>query len=167
MKILITYDSQSGNTEEIAKSMAEGIEGEVICKPVENVDPNNLANFDIIFLGSGVYANGAGKKLNKLVKNAEALPEKVVLFCTHTNPDPAMWDGVFKKIKKELAKKNANLIAEFDCIGENKNPQIVEMLLKTQPNLKEGIEAAKGHPDAADLENAKKFAASLLQKIIA
>ncbi len=167
MKILIAYDSQTGNTEAIGKSMAESLEGEVTCKSMKDVDPTSLTDYDVLLLGSGVYANGAGKKLNKLLKNAEALPEKVVLFCTHTNPNPAMWDGVFKKAKKEIAKKNATVVAEFDCIGENKNPQIVEMLLKTQPDLKAGIEAAKGHPDAMDLENAKKFAASLLQKIVA
>ena len=166
MKILITYQSQTGNTEAIAKSMAEGLAGEDLSvKPAADVDPATLNTFDVVFLGSGVYANGAGKDINKLVKAAEVLPEKIVLFCTHTNPGSAFWDGVYKKIKKEIEKKNSSVLAEFDCIGENRNPQIVEMLLKTQPDLKVGIEAAKGHPDAADLESAKKFATGLLQKI--
>ena len=167
MKILITYQSQTGNTEAVAKSMAEGLEGEdVSVIPASDVDPSTLSTFDVVFLGSGVYANGAGKAINKLVKAAEVLPEKIVLFCTHTNPDSAFWAGVFKKIKKQIGKKNSSVFAEFDCVGENRNPQIVEMLLKTQPQLKPGIEAAKDHPDAADLENAKKFASSLLQKIV-
>ena len=167
MKILICYDSQTGNTEAIAKSMADGLEGaDVTVLPAKKVDPATLNTFDVLFLGSGVYANGAGKNLNKLLKNAEALPEKVVLFCTHTNPAADFWGGVFKKAKKKIAKMNSSVLAEFDCVGENRNPQIVEMLLKTQPDLKAGIEAAKGHPDAADLENAKKFASSLLQKIV-
>ncbi len=166
MKILITYQSQTGNTEAIAKSMAEGLEGEnVSVKPAGDVDPTTLNTFDVVFLGSGVYANGAGKAINKLVKAAEVLPEKIVLFCTHTNPDSEYWGGVFKKIKKQIGKKNSSVLAEFDCTGENRNPQIVEMLLKTQPQLKSGIEAAKGHPNDTDLENAKKFASSLLQKI--
>ncbi|MHA1267185.1 MAG: flavodoxin family protein [Candidatus Helarchaeota archaeon] len=166
MKILITYVSTSGNTEAIAKSMAEGLAGmDLTIAPAEKVDPQKLAEFDLLFLGSGVYAGGAGKQINQLIKAAEALPEKVVLFCTHANPDSAFWSSVFKKVKKQLSKKNASVLAEFDCIGENKDHKVVEMLLKTQPQLKSAIEAAKGHPDATDLENAKKFAKTLIQQI--
>lgn len=163
LKILITYESKSGNTEAIAKSMAEGLQGvDVTVKKAETLELASLPSYDVVFIGTGVYANGAGKQINQLVKEAETLPEKIILFCTHTNPDPAYWDGVFKKVKKEIAKKGSSILAEFDCIGENKNPQIVEMLLKTQPQLKAGIEAAKGHPNQSDLEQAKKFASSLL-----
>ncbi|NVM30184.1 MAG: flavodoxin family protein [Candidatus Helarchaeota archaeon] len=69
MKILICYDSQTGNTAAIAKSMAEGLQGvDLITLPVKDVDPTSLNSYDDVFLGSGVYTNGAGKGLNKLVK---------------------------------------------------------------------------------------------------
>ncbi len=167
MKILICYHSETGNTEKVAKNMAEGLAGEdVTVSAAKEVDPENLNAYDVIFLGTGVYGGAAGKSINKLVKDATKLPEKVVVFSTHANSDPQFFGDAFKKVEKQLSKKNAKIIAKFDCIGENLNPQIVEMLMKVQPSIKPILEAAKGHPDALDLENAKNFTKSLLQKTL-
>jgi len=166
MKILICYHSDTGNTEAIAKSMAEGLaDQDVTLLPAKDVDPSSLGDYDLVFLGSGIYAGALGKSIKKLMKNVTNYPPKFVLFCTHANPDPAFYQKAFKKVEKQISENNSTVCAQFHCIGENKNPQVVEMLLKTMPSMKEPLEAAKGHPDAKDLENAKNFAQSVLQEL--
>ncbi|NVM30869.1 MAG: flavodoxin domain-containing protein [Candidatus Helarchaeota archaeon] len=166
MKILITYHSDTGNTEAVAKSMAEGLAGEdVTLLSAKEVDPASLNSYDLIFLGSGTYGGALGKSVKKLIKAAPDLSSKFVLFCTHASPDPAPYTKAFKKLQKKITECECEICAQFQCIGELKNPQVVDVLLKTDPTSKEWLDAAKGHPDANDLENAKKFASSLLQKI--
>ncbi|KKK40817.1 hypothetical protein LCGC14_0690340 [marine sediment metagenome] len=54
MKILIAYFSQSGNTEKIAKSIFEGCQGQdVDIKPVKEVNPSTLNEYELAFLGQG------------------------------------------------------------------------------------------------------------------
>lgn len=166
MKILICYFSQTGNTEAVAKSIAEGLEGQdVTITPAKDVDKSSLNSYHVVFMGSGVYAGAVSKVVNKLIKENPDLPGKIVLFCTHTNPDSNFYGKAFKRIEKQVAKTESKIIAKFDCIGENRNPQVVEVLLKTAPSMSAGIEAAKGHPDTKDLENAKMFAKSVLEKL--
>jgi len=166
MKILICYHSDTGNTEKVAQSMAEALESlDVVIKPAKDVDPDELSGYDIVFLGSGIYAGGVGKSISKLMKNIASFPQKFVLFSTHANNDPRYYGKAFKKIEKTIEGAGAQIIGKFDCIGENKKPKVVELLLQSSPELKPAIEAAKGHPNEEDLNNAKEFAKSILDKL--
>ena len=167
MKILICYYSKTGNTELIAKNMYEALKDhEVSIKPIQDVKYDELNNYDIVFLGSGIYAGGVGKEINKLIKESSNLPKKFVLFYTHANPDPKFYKKAFNKVRRELEKREIEIIGEFDCIGENKDEKVVEILLKTQPSLKEAILSAKGRPNQMDFENAKTFARKIITKLV-
>ena len=51
MKILITYFSNTGNTEKVANSLKEGLEDEVVdLVPINNVEPSSLKNYDLKLL---------------------------------------------------------------------------------------------------------------------
>jgi flavodoxin len=166
LKILICYHSDTGNTEAVAKSMAEGLtDHDVTLLPAKEVDPASLNTYDVIFLGSGTYGSALGKSAKKLMKGASELSSKFVLFCTHANPEPAPYEKAFKKVQKQITENNCQICAQFQCIGELKNPQVVDMLTKTDPSSKEWLDAAKGHPNKEDLENAKEFAKSVLQEL--
>ena len=57
-KILLIYYSQSGNTEKMARAIAEGIEKEKVeieFKKVENTEANDLQKADGILIGSPTY----------------------------------------------------------------------------------------------------------------
>jgi flavodoxin len=163
MKILISYHSETGNTEAVAKSMAAGLAGEqVTVLPAKEVDPASLNKYDIVFLGSGIYGDAIGKSLKNLLKKVTIFPSKVVLFCTHVRPETSTIEKAFSNVKEQISNADCNLCALFDCIGENRNPQIVEIILKSMPMMKGPLEAAVGHPTAQDLENAKDFARSVI-----
>jgi flavodoxin len=171
MKILISYFTQTGNTEKVAKAMFEALaEEDVEMKKVQDVDPTNLASYDLLLLGSGIYASKASKRVLTLIKAATELPLNIALFCTHMSLD--QWQRGFRMVKKNLEKRNINVIAEFDCNGENlgmpesEQDRMLEMLPpeKKQDAL-EYRKSIKGRPNADDIEKAKAFASTLLDKI--
>ncbi|MFX1303135.1 MAG: flavodoxin family protein [Promethearchaeota archaeon] len=171
MKILVTYYSQSGNTEKVARSIYEGCEGEETdLKPINQVSSSDLKNYDLIFLGSGIYASRVHKSLSELVNSAESLPVNFVFFCTHASLD--MYQDGFKLIKRKLGKTSSKIIDIFDCMGDNIGvPEATRkaMLDKLPPEQRKKAEEhqqrLKGHPDEEDLENAKNFAQSLIKKL--
>jgi len=170
MKILITYFSQTGNTEKIARSIYEGCEGkEVEIKPIKEVDPSTLSDYGLVFLGSGIYASRVNKSLADLLEAATELPPKFVFFNTHASKKPYQ-DG-FKVVKKKIGEKS-EIVAEFDCCGDNIGvPEAMRkaMVEKLPPEKRKEAELhqqwLKGRPNAEDLENAKEFAKSLILKL--
>ena len=162
LKILICYHSETGNTKAVAESMAEGLESEeVTLLRASDVDPASLASYDVVFLGTGIYASAIGKSVKDLMKQVTSLPPKFALFCTHNNPDPSSVEKALKGIMKQITECGCENCSNFDCIGENRNEKVIELLMK-MPGMAEALEDSKGHPDAQDLENAKEFARSVL-----
>ena len=170
MKILIAYHTMTGNTELIAKSMAEGLEGhEVVLQRAGEADPSNWSDYELVFLGSGVYAGAAGKSIKKLMKAATLLPKKFVLFSTHASPDSAIHKQAFRKVRELINEAGSEVCAEFDCLGETKNiteDQREAQLQSLPPDQRKAAEEQykqlQGHPNAEDLEEAKRFARSLI-----
>jgi flavodoxin len=162
MKILICYHSITGNTEQVAKCIADGLAGEEITlMHAKDVDPSSLPGFDVIFLGSGVYAAAVGKHVKNLMKNAENLPSKFVLFYTHATNDP---HKCFYRVEKQITSKGASIIAKFDCYGDTRPKD--EVIEAFTPEQKENyFKKLQGHPNAKDLEDAKNFAKAVLKKL--
>ncbi|HOK56627.1 MAG TPA: NAD(P)H-dependent oxidoreductase [bacterium] len=68
-KVLIIYHSRTGNTEEMAKSVAEGVKEEgvdVVLKPVEKTDCDDLLDADGIIVGSPTYFGLPSAEIKKL-----------------------------------------------------------------------------------------------------
>ena len=173
MKILVTYYSGTGNTEKIANAIKESIEGhEVDLLPVKKVDPDILSSYELVFLGSGTYAFNVNRKITSLVKKAPHLPPKFAYFYTHESLTP--WPKAFNSINHLILKQNCEVLGEFDCCGENLVPKAQEqreaMYSRLSPEERKEAEEiyikyVKGHPNKEDLENAKKFAQSVIEKL--
>lgn len=169
MNILITYYSKTGNTEKVAYSIEEGLSGEnVVIKPVAEVDPLNIHSYDLVILGSGIYASRIDKSILQLIKKAPKLPQSFAYFCTHASLD--FYQTPFDKVTKILNEKNCSLIGEFDCIGENigipmeKRLEMINQLPEDQrQKARENMQKIKGRPNAEDLKKAKEFGQSLIK----
>jgi flavodoxin I len=75
MKILITYDSYFGNTEQISLAIGKGIakKGDVQIKRVGDVRSTDLSGLDYLFVGSPTRRFTATKAINDFIKD---IPEK-------------------------------------------------------------------------------------------
>ena len=84
-RVLITYYSRTGNTEKMARLVAEGareVEGvEIELKRVEELSPDDLLTYDGIIIGSPVYygtmAAAVKELLDRSVKHHRKLKGKV------------------------------------------------------------------------------------------
>ena len=170
LKILVTYFSQTGNTEKVAKSIYEGCQGEdVVLKPIKEVDPSDLKNYEFVFLGSGIYASRVNKALADLIAAAQDLPPKFIFFNTHASKKPYQ-DG-FKVVKSKIS-ESSQIIDEFDCCGDNIGvPEAMrKSMMERLPEDKrkeaeEHQQWLKGRPNEEDLQNAKIFAQSAIKKL--
>jgi len=169
VKILVCYFSNTGNTEKVAKSIAEGIEDEdVKVLKVQDADPSNLKNYDLVILGSGIYGGKLSKNVAVFMKEVTEYPPKFAFFNTHQSS--TAYQKAFKRIRSKLEECGSEVIGEFDCIGENlgiPKETILGMLAKLPPEERKRqeakIEETKGHPDEQDLVNAKAFGSSLIK----
>lgn len=169
MKILITYFTQTGNTEKIAYAMKDGLEGHnVELKRIDDTSSESLKDYEIVFLGSGIYAGKIKKTLTDLIKNAEELPPKFVFFYTHASPTAL--PKAFRIVRKKIMSLNSEIIREWDCRGRSigiSKEQTQAMLEALPPEdrkrAEEDQKALEERPNAKDLENAKAFAASIVK----
>jgi len=168
-KILIAYYSQTGNTERVAKAVHEVLAAEeVTLSKITEIDPLSLKSYNLVLLGSGIYAGSFHKSVKKLLKDAGELPPKFALFYTHATLEPRTFQSFPREIRKIIEKGGRQICAEFECLGNQNVPE--EQIKQRLQNLtseergkaEEQIEKLKGHPDDEDCYKAQEFAQSLL-----
>jgi flavodoxin len=143
MNVLIIYKSYHRmNTEKVAKAMADAIHATL--KKVDEVGPEDLSGYDLIGIGSGIYAGKYHRSLVKLIERIPRLEKDVFLFHTAGGPE----EKYDQPVKELLIGKGARIVGEFRC------PGAAGFLGFTWAN--------KSHPDEQDLENAREFVKGLI-----
>jgi flavodoxin len=146
MKSIIVYTSIAhGNTEKVAKAMAEVLNAALV--KAQDATPEGLTGFDLLGFGSGIYNGKNHQDIFALVSRLPSLAgKKVFVFSTSgygtTKPND--------KLAKELEAKGAALAGQFACKG-----------LDTYGINRLYGGAAKGHPNEDDLNAARAFARKL------
>jgi flavodoxin len=162
MKTLVTYYSESGNTEKLAEAIYEGLEA-TENEIAQISEAKNFEDYDVIFVGFPVHGSSVPPKVEKCLKR---IPEgkMLALFGTHGSlrGGPLSISAFYYAIT--LAPK-ANIIGTFGCRGEVK-ASLLEGLMNKPEYKFWALEAqsAAGHPDDADLEDSKQFAKLMLVK---
>ncbi|MGB9798131.1 MAG: flavodoxin family protein [bacterium] len=79
MKTLIIYHSAEGICERMAQAIARGAEknGEVILKKVEEANPSELLDADVIILGSPCYFANMSWQMKKFIDDSVEFYEKL------------------------------------------------------------------------------------------
>jgi len=181
MKILITYFSQTGNTEKIAKAIHEvsSKNHESTLKGLKKVKIGELEDYDLVFIGSPCHDSDLAKPTLRFLKKIPNSPKYVIAgFFTHSTFLPEgeerikmlseKWSGkcvsTFEELKK---KKNVNFKGYFRCQGIPSPPIeqfIHKTIIKDEEEWADFIEEVKKHPNENDIEDAKKFAQDILSE---
>ena len=135
MKTAVRFYTRSGNTEKLAKAIAEtvGVKAESVDIPLDD-------KADILFLGCSYYAFDVDENVKKFIKENKDKIGKIVCFGTS-----AMMKSVYKPMKKVAKEYGVEIEKEdFHCHGSF-GP------------------VHKGRPNEDDLNNAKKFAERILK----
>jgi flavodoxin len=154
--LVVVFSYHHNNTEKIANACANVLGAKV--KTPQQVKPEEIAEYDLIGFGSGIYSATFDASVLDL---AERLPhaagKKVFLFSTYGAPafvaDREFVEKNHSQIREKLNVKGYTVIGEFGCAGWNTNS-----FLKYFGGLN------KGKPDAGDLRNAEAFARDMMEK---
>ena len=127
-------------------------------KTPQQVKPEEIAEYDLIGFGSGIYSATFDPSVLDL---ADRLPQvsnkKAFLFSTYGAPafvaNREFIEKNHRQIREKLQAKGFTVIGEFGCAGWNTNS-----FLKYFGGLN------KGRPDANDLQNAEAFSRQMMEK---
>lgn len=147
MSCIVVYLSKHrGNTKKIAQVIAEELKCEA--KSADGVKPGELDQYDIIGIGSGIYAFRMDGRLKKLLKGLKDPKSKgIFLFSTSADPDGTKYHKGMKKFVEKLGLK---LLGEFNCQG------LYEMWFFGKKSWNHG------RPNEDDLKKAREFASSIV-----
>jgi flavodoxin len=117
MKALIVYDSVYGNTEKIARAIAEAItpSNEVKVLRASEANPSALTSINLLIVGSPTHAGRPIPKVQEFLNKVPALSLKGVNVAAFDTRVPKKIVGVFGyaagRIAGNLKKKGGTLIA--------------------------------------------------------
>jgi len=109
MKVFVVYDTKYGNTKLLAEAIVEGmkeVEGiETAISDVEEVNLENLADYDAILIGSPNHMGGPVRGIKKLIDKLGKLDLRAkwaAVFDTYVGGD---FEKAVKKMEKRIAEK--------------------------------------------------------------
>ncbi|MHA1212307.1 MAG: flavodoxin family protein [Candidatus Heimdallarchaeota archaeon] len=182
MRILVTYYSETGQTEKIANiiydAVKEGHDAQLM--KLKKVDKKTLDDYDLIFAGTPCHGSDLAKPYQKFLKSLPSEPKfKLVGFLTHACLPPETsekdkilferWVGKCETTFNELTgEKNINFLGYFRCMGAA-SPGIERFIHKRiitdEDEWKEYLPDLRTRPNKEDLENARKFAINTLKQL--
>jgi flavodoxin len=144
--LIIIFSYHHNNTLKVAEVFANVLDAEI--KWPEEVNHEELQEYDLICFGSGIYSAKHDESLLKLADEmSKVTGGKAFLFSTAgiTGKSKAAKDHATLREKLEL--KGYTIVDEFQCKGFNTNSFL---------RLFGGMN--KGRPNVKDLKNADEFA---------
>ena len=170
MNVLVTYFSQSGNTEKIAKAICEEAAqaNKADLKKLEDITPGDVAGYDFIFIGSPLHSGSLAAPVKECLGLIQASSgQKMAGFITHfapAYPEQDM-DGFAEPIKAACKEKGIEYKGCFDCQGALAEPMheaVQKKLNLSDEQWADMVKQMTGHPNEEDLANAKACAKEVL-----
>lgn len=144
--IIICVSVHHGNTEKVARAMAEVLGAEV----VEPEEVESLHDYDLVGFGSGIYFERHHRRLLSFVDRLPTLEGKRAFVFSTRGTGPAKF--YHRPLRKKLLEKGFRIVGEFSCKG-----------LDTVGPLKLFGGINKGRPNEEDLRRAREFAEGLIE----
>jgi flavodoxin len=148
MKILITYSTQSGNTEKLARAIYDHMEGDKSICPVKEAPAPS--GYDLVAVGFWLMAGKPDPKSAEYL--AACGPDtRLFLFATH-GAGKASDHAKAGMANAAALTDGAQIQGAFNCQGEV-NPTVLEKVRQkeTPPPWIYDADTAVGHPDASDI----------------
>lgn len=150
MRSLIVCVSVShGNTRKVADAMASVLEASV--REPEELDPPDVAKYDLVGFGSGIFGFDHHSRLRDFVGRLPSVEDtKAFVFAT-SGTGRILSRPFTKPLARQLADRGFDVVGRFCCPGYD-----TWLPLRLLGGLN------KGRPDPSDLVRAAEFAATLV-----
>ena len=170
MKVLVTYFSQSGNTEKIANAIFEQAAQahDTVLKKLEEITLEEVKGYDFIFIGSPLHAGALAVTVKECLTALKTAPgQKLAGFITHMAPayPEQDMDAFTEPMQAACREKDIAFMGCFDCQGflaEAMHGAVQKKLGLDDENWAGMVKSMTGRPNNADEENAKAFVKKLL-----
>ena len=156
MKIAIVFDSQTGNTAQVAQAIKDACEGHDIV--AFGPPPQNVDQAELIFAGSWTDKGFCTAEMKEFLHSLYG--KRVALFGTAGfGGAPAYFDQILGRVKENLG-PNVQVVGTYMCQG--KMPQVVRDRyegMEDSPRrtaMLENFDRALCHPDQGDLDRLKE-----------
>lgn len=158
MRACLVYFSQTGNTRKVAEAMQvvlAAAAGFCALYRLEDADPAELDRYDLIGLGCPAFYFREPMNVRKFLLDAprqdcNGRTKPFFVFVTHGGTP----GDVFSRVRRLASARGMSCIGTFGCLGADTFPPYADR----RPLI------AHGHPDSADLERARGFAASMVER---
>ena len=141
------------NTEKIANVFAKVLDAEI--KTPQEINPEELQEYNLIGFGSGIYSEKHHKLLLDLADNLPQVTNRnAFIFSTSAITGEAKVAKDHSLLRKKLQSRGYLIVGEFACKGFNTNS-----FLKYFGGMN------KGRPNVEDLKHAEEFAQNLKQNL--
>lgn len=162
MKILVVYQSVTGNTKKVAGAIFEVIRDQKEMKELSQV--TSLEGYHMVFVGFPIMGFGPSPEVTNFLAN-QAAGRDVALFITHASPEDSVpLQDWLQKCRDSAA--NTNLKGMFHCQGEM-SEQIADFMLKSgdaqMAEWGKDRPSTVGQPDSTRLQQARDWAKRLTE----
>lgn len=170
MNVLVTYFSQSGNTEKIAEAICEEASKnhDADLKKLEDIGPEGFSGYDCIFLGSPLHSANLAAPVQDFLKNIPSGPGKnLACFITHfapAYPDQDM-NGFTEPVKAACSETGIAYKGSFNCQGaliESLHEAVQKKLNLSDEQWADMVKQMAGRPNKDDETDARVWARDIL-----
>lgn len=151
--LLVLFSYHHNNTEKIANVFAKFLDAQI--KTPQQINPEELQEYNLIGFGSGIYS---AKHHKVLLDLADKLPQvtnrKSFTFSTSAIMGESKVAKDHSTLREKLQSKGYLIVDEFSCKGFNTNS-----FLKLFGGMN------KGRPNTEDLKHAEEFAQNLKKNL--
>jgi flavodoxin I len=168
-KNLVTYYTQTGNTEKIARSIYHCIPGEKDLIQLSEVDC--VDQYKVIFLGFPIYNFGPPIQVKEFIKKY-LNGKEIALFITMALTSVPVNEQITELYNLTISNckacaQNSNILGIFDCPGELSEKTADALIQSPDPQLRSfGMlrHFSIGFPDEKNISDAALFAKSIIMK---
>ena len=160
-RVLVAYQSQTGNTKKVAEAIYNAIPEPKEIKPLKEV--KSLDGYGLVFLGFPIQGSGPNMKAKSLLQN-NTRGKKIALFITHAAPEdsPEMPENL-QRFRD--AAEGAEIVDVFHCQGQLSGVIKTMMGIVPDPKIRmwAKMDNSKDQPDSRRLEKAGEYASKVME----
>lgn len=174
MRILIVFESITGNTKEVATAIAGALQGEHEVKLLNVTDALEItddSDVDLYFLGSWTNKGRNGNLIKRFALNLR--DKKVALFGTAGFDGSKEYFDTLTQRFSGIINDTNDVVGSFFCQGRMREvvrDRYVALMLDHPDDLNlevsiKNFDKAASHPNQKDLQHAKEFALNIVQEL--
>jgi flavodoxin len=161
MRYAVIYDSETGNTEMLAKQIYRVLDS--FEKELVNIScQSQIPDADVYFVGFPIHKKNCSLKIMNALEQIES--GKLALFATCGIKPTDSYKRKLEDALKVWISDDAEYLGMFLCQGRTKE-ETKAYFYKTNPEYRDKLEdmfrEGESHPDRADMEEAARFAADI------